>query len=123
MKPFECQYCGKCCGPIPVTIKELAKIKRATKQMDESEVERLRNQKRGSLTCPLRDVENKRCSIWEHRPEICRMQGFYVGLVCPNNREYATGSREDGRKRLEEAHRGLQPVGTLAIDITWGDRL
>lgn len=119
MKAFECKHCGKCCGPIPVTIKELAKIKRTVKQMEESEVERLRNQQRPNLTCPLRDMENKRCSVWEHRPEICRMQGLYIGLECPNNRRYATGSMEDGHKRLQEAYKGLRAVGTLGIDIRW----
>lgn len=117
MSGFNCQNCGECCGPIPVSHKELVQIRRNLRKKTADEIIRLKNQRREPFTCPLLDIENKRCSVYNDRPEICRMFGFYRGLECPNNKKFAKGSREEGTKRLEETEREM--AGIMSIDFTW----
>lgn len=115
---FNCKNCGECCGPIPVTRQQLGKIRRALRGKDVAEIERISSQKRKPLTCPLLDLEHKRCSVYDARPELCKMFGFYVGMVCPGNKKFATGSKTDGAKRLQETTKG-EIIGVLGMDITW----
>lgn len=113
MNDFICQNCGGCCGPVPVTITEYGPIRRAIKNMNRKEVDRLSNQKRGPLTCPLRDVENKRCSVYDARPVVCRLQGTQEGLECPHN--LGVKLNTDGRSYIPKS-----PVlGILGETLRW----
>jgi hypothetical protein len=124
MAEFTCQNCGRCCGIIPVNSDELRMIRRAVRQFSQEEVARLQNQKRESSTCPLRDVENNRCSVYEARPQICRMQGLYVGMSCPHNPSAATRSREEGYKALRDTrHTEGWQFGLLAFNLGWDEIL
>lgn len=116
---FNCQHCGKCCGPVPVYDFELVRIKKAIRKMPAEEVERLSSQDRDRLTCPMYDLDNRRCSVYDVRPEVCRMFGYYQGMVCPNNKPFATKDAAEGRKRLNEAYEGQEPAGVLGFDHTW----
>lgn len=115
---FTCRHCGRCCGPIPVTYSEWQLIRRAIRHMPLSEVERLEKQNRKPLTCPLRDVDNERCSIYEARPLLCRLQGTQRGLPCPHQPEAAIGT--DGYELLKKEH-GESPniYGVLGLDLGW----
>jgi len=124
MPTFTCQNCGRCCGIIPVNSDELRMIRREVRQFSQEEVARLQNQKRGFSTCPLRDIENNRCSVYEARPQICRMQGLYVGMTCQHNPGVATKSREEGYKALHDTrHDEGWQFGLLAFNLGWDEIL
>lgn len=119
-RQFQCRNCGKCCGPIPLLDWELVEIRRAVRNLPVEERERLKHQKRERLTCPLRDIENRRCAIYEARPLICRQYGHYEGLKCPNNKGVKLKSRKQGYKEFEVASRkGEYLVGILGGNIGW----
>ena len=100
-------------------------IRRAVRHFSQEEVSRLQNQKRGFSTCPLRDTENNRCSVYEARPQICKMQGLYDGMTCPHNPGVATKSREEGcRVLLNAGHPyGVELHGLLAFNLGWDEIL
>lgn len=118
MKSFACSNCGDCCGPVPVNKLELSRIQKSLSRMPKREVERLKNQKRSPMTCMFRDIENDKCGVYNFRPEICKMFGFYEGMKCPSNPEHDTESREEGVKRLSK---GGKQVGILTLQINWGN--
>lgn len=115
MKSFNCSNCGECCGPVPVNKWELNRIKKHLEKLPKSQIERLKNQKRSQFTCIFRDVENNSCGIYKIRPEICKMFGFYEGMVCPRNPEHATIGRKEGQERIGTE----ETVGILSLQITW----
>jgi hypothetical protein len=119
---FHCKNCGRCCGPIPVTEQEWRKIRRAIKNKPWSEIDRMVNQERELLTCPLRDIEQKACFIYEARPIICKLQGTQVGLPCPLKPSAAT--RTDGLEILKAEH-GESPeiCGIMGITLRWTELL
>jgi uncharacterized protein len=108
---------------VPVTQKEYNRIKKAMKKMSISEIIRLKKQVREPMTCPLVDTENQRCSVYEYRPEICKMFGHYEKLICYYHPEYAIGSDYESKKYLHSKLRGEKPIGILGFDITWGKGL
>ncbi|MCC0564852.1 YkgJ family cysteine cluster protein [Brevibacillus borstelensis] len=111
MDTLPCQGCkGLCCGPVPVTERELKKIQKKVASMPRKIREELENQPRFFGTCIFYDLEKDQCGIHAVRPEICRMFGFHKDLVCFRKPELATKEKAT----LKEA-----PVGYLSIDITW----
>ena len=118
-RSFDCTNCGLCCGPVPVKENELKKIQKFIKGMPIAEYHRLKSQQREPLDCMFRDVKNDRCSIYKVRPEICRMFGFYEGMICPYNPDHATRSKEMGHKRLNN-NKDLV-VGVLSINYNWNN--
>lgn len=71
-KDGKCTQCGNCCTAIlPVTKEELKAIKRYIKKKHIKPV--LHS---GSadvdLTCPFRNDAEKKCNVYEVRPQICR---------------------------------------------------
>lgn len=117
---FVCQNCGECCGPIPVSRKELDRIRATINRMSREEKERLKNQKRGRLTCPLRDIERRRCAVYEVRPQVCRMQGFAEQLRCPYNPNTPVMTKEAEYLQLK----GIgEAVGVLGLDVGWNELL
>lgn len=102
---FQCRNCGLCCGPVPFSAEDKKRAINYLLQMDKAEMERCREQlkardKNDFLTCGYRDVEKRRCFIHPVRPEICRMMGYYEGLACPHQPQFATKSKEEGWGRL-----------------------
>lgn len=66
--------CGDCCGVVPITEKELKRLK------DYVRVHHIQPVDQGP-TCPL--YLNGRCSVHEVRPAICRAFGHTAGMSCP----------------------------------------
>jgi len=117
-KKFNCTNCGFCCGPVPITEREFARIKKFVKKLPLADICRLKGQKRDSLSCIFRDEENGKCTIYPVRQDICKMFGFYEGMVCPNNPEHATRSRKSGYSRIEKNKKGSKVKGLMSIDVT-----
>lgn len=68
----KCSNCGSCCSAIlPMTDKEIKRIIAYVKKHGIKE-RRLRIYNGADLTCPFRDNTNKKCLIYDVRPEICR---------------------------------------------------
>ena len=111
MDTLPCKGCrGLCCGPVPVTEKELTKIKRKIKSMPKKLRSNLENQTRLFGTCIFYDLDNDKCGIHDVRPEICRMFGYYEQLACFRKPELAT-------KPLPSIIE--DPIGILSADFTW----
>jgi hypothetical protein len=60
--------CSDCCGPIFVNAFEWERMGRP-------------KWSGGSLSCPL--LEEKRCSVYDLRPLICRLWGIVPEMPCP----------------------------------------
>jgi Predicted Fe-S-cluster oxidoreductase len=112
---FTCKQCGGCCGPVPATKTEFEAIKQVVNSMSQEERKRLKDQDRGELTCILLDTENKRCSVYNARPLICRQYGQIRELQCPNNKGLRLKS---GRKETMKYTR-FNIAGILSFDIGW----
>ncbi|MFS0863737.1 YkgJ family cysteine cluster protein [Fredinandcohnia sp. 179-A 10B2 NHS] len=111
MEILPCQGCkGLCCGPVPVSKKELIKIKKKIKRMPKIQRERLERQSRFYGTCMFYDLENDKCGIYSVRPEICKKFGYFKGLECFRKPEIA----QESLPRIQE-----EVVGILSIDFTW----
>lgn len=70
----KCSNCGECCVDfLPIDKKEIETIKRYIRRNSVKECRHLSIfDKRIDLTCPFRDNVNKKCTIYEVRPAICR---------------------------------------------------
>lgn len=69
----ECSGCGQCCGDIlNLSKEEILRIDRYLKRhkVDPTPMIKLVSY---DNTCPFRDNKNKKCKIYEARPEICRV--------------------------------------------------
>lgn len=108
-----CNNCkGLCCGPVPITKKELKNIRKSLKSMSLKKRLELENQNRYFGTCIFYDLNNDRCGIYIARPSICRVFGHYNNLICFRKPEAAT---EQSWNVTEN------PVGILSSDFTWKD--
>ena len=84
-KNGECSRCCHCCGPlIPLTMREANKMKELykTDEYVRRVVDRncsiIYNEETGefdriNLICPFADLEEHRCSIYNDRPQVCRV--------------------------------------------------
>lgn len=69
----KCSGCGECCGDIlNLSKEEILRIDRYLKRhkVDPTPMIKLVSY---DNTCPFRDNKNKKCKIYEARPEICRV--------------------------------------------------
>ncbi|MGG3884062.1 YkgJ family cysteine cluster protein [Brevibacillus panacihumi] len=111
METLPCHGCkGLCCGPVPVTEKELKKIQKKIKTMPRKVRVELENQPRLFGTCIFYDIDQDRCGIHSVRPEICLAFGYHHDLVCFRKPELATKEKLIFKER---------PIGHLSIDFTW----
>lgn len=111
MSDFKRINCGECCGPVPVNKKEINEISKAIIEMPEKYRNRLINQQRPDLTCPLRDIESKKYSVYSTRPWVCRAYGHLDKLKCSNNKViYNSGITE---------YKKMPVVGVLGITLGW----
>lgn len=117
IKPFECKNCGSCCGALPLMDWQLAKIIEALRKLPPKQLNRIKRQKRPGLTCPLRDMEKKRCAVYESRPLLCQRYGHVEGLQCPNN---STNFLLPGLPEfMNDQKPGEQIAGVLGAMIGW----
>jgi Fe-S-cluster containining protein len=123
-KPFLCDNCIQCCANVPVNAKEMVAIRRAVRAMPQEQIDRLRAQKRKDGACPLADVENNRCTVYDARPWLCRMFGFMENMQCPYNKHIKLMPFAEGKKKFmadtgASTKEEIQAVGVLGQDITW----
>lgn len=80
----KCSNCGECCSDVlPLSEKEINNIRKYIKQHNIQEMRHLSVlDTRLDLTCPFRDNENKKCVIYEVRPDICKC--FICCKTIPN---------------------------------------
>ena len=88
-----CSRCGECCANmIPLTRKE-EKIIREYIQENKIEPEWFRRGNDVNLQCCFYDRENRKCKIYEVRPNICR------SFKCNKKESLIIKEREDNHKR------------------------
>lgn len=124
---FKCKSgCTECCGAIPVLPSELAALQEVVRNMPKSERKRLTRQTRAYNECPFVDKENNCCSIYEHRPLVCRAFGYYVHLKCSYNPHHAKRSIADLLQIQEVAGHwdelianNGRPAGLMGVDFNW----
>lgn len=81
----DCFTCGgKCCGPLPLKISEFTKLEKRRPLKGDFRFIRLSDGDMVIFTeernCPY--LKNGKCSIYEHRPKICREYGMSPKLPC-----------------------------------------
>lgn len=120
---FVCVNCGDCCGPVPISNTDWDKILVASNKMSVQELKRLSTQKRHIMTCIFRDMDFKKCAIYEHRPLICKLQGTQKGLPCPHMPRH--GKCECGIIAVEQefGKNNEHFKGVLTFDLGWDDIL
>lgn len=68
----QCSNCGECCTDfIPMSRSEVNRIKKYLKSHPEIKEQRHALAKY-DITCPFRSHDQKKCLIYEVRPEVCR---------------------------------------------------
>lgn len=95
---FHCGKCGECCRicPISVTLKEVETISHILKMEPPKFINAFCEVERGMFRikapCPL--LSENKCSIYEHRPKVCRLypfnlnvMGIYVNKECSLGQE------------------------------------
>lgn len=71
-KDGKCSNCGKCCSNcLPLSEAEIKRIKAYVKKHNIKE-QRHNFASGTDMTCPFRDERNRKCTIYEIRPAICR---------------------------------------------------
>ena len=123
MSEFICINCGQCCGPVPISNTDWDKIVTAVDNMSVTDIEHLVKQKRESMTCIFRDMDFKKCAIYEHRPLVCRLQGTQEGLPCPNMPRYAKGDNGRVAVNRDFGENGEYFKGILSDSIGWKEIL
>lgn len=82
-----CKKCGSCCqNVLVISDKEIQTIKKYIKEHDITPINRSNVLVGYQNICPFLD-DNKRCMIFEVRPEICRR--FYCSQIGNNPREFS----------------------------------
>ena len=74
-KDGKCSQCGQCCANfLPMSEKELKIIKRYVKKHHIKPQKHLMPTVEPVMdfTCPFRDDQNRICTIYQQRPQICR---------------------------------------------------
>jgi Fe-S-cluster containining protein len=113
LQKLPCKECsGLCCGPVPVTEKELLAIKKFVKRMPARYYNDLKSQQRYFGTCLFYDLDLNKCGIYPERPAICKAFGLYRNLVCFK----APGAAASKDLTVKE-----KPAGMLSTDFTWKD--
>ena len=118
---FHClSNCTECCHQhILISDKELFKIRRALRNTGSTEIERIKNQDRSSVVCPLLDLDNGTCSVYNSRPDICKVFGHFTGaLACSYNLDADLDPVEEYflNNLYNEPSR---EAGRLGVDFTW----
>lgn len=96
-KDGKCSSCGQCCSNLlPLSNREVKTIKQYIKKHNIKE-QRHNAMMLVDMTCPFRDETNKKCLIYEIRPQICRQ------FMCNH-------SKEDIKKTKFDFHQRYTPV-------------
>ena len=107
-----CSRCGECCTPfIPITQKECERIKKYIKEHDIRPTE-IREGNNIYLRCPFYDSKNKKCNVYQVRPEVCKK------FICSNNEKIIDDNRKyyDARADINGNTKKLTPMDLLFYD-------
>lgn len=78
--------CHQSCGPIAMSRAEYNTLRDIVGEKLQCEfwgdMAMVTNFDRTTLACPLLTVD-KRCSVYEHRPMLCRIWGMVKAMKCP----------------------------------------
>ncbi len=77
-----CTNCGGCCGLVPVTASDIARIENYIQA--HALPREIMRRAHEPMECIFRDNELKRCSIYPVRPMVCRLFGVTRGMKCAN---------------------------------------
>ena len=79
-----CEGCGECCGFVPFA-RHFIKKHREQIQVKYKKIPfgRLILPETEDFHCIFLDRKNKRCLIYDERPQACRLQGTIPELPCP----------------------------------------
>ncbi len=75
-----CVNCGECCGPVPITIDDYARI--SNYLQGNSYAREVVRRKHEPLQCVFRDDVQRKCAIYSVRPMVCRLFGVAKGMTC-----------------------------------------
>lgn len=67
-----CKNCGTCCGPVPISRKEVHAI-RTFLRAHPNVAQYARNQSFDPMKCVFRNDEECKCMIYQCRPKICQI--------------------------------------------------
>lgn len=95
----ECSKCGHCCGRfLPLSPDEINKIKKYIKYRSIKENVHFTPLSKQSLdyTCPFRNNNKKICTIYEVRPEICKV------FICNSKKRIKENTDEllNGKRKI-----------------------
>lgn len=100
LQPLPCSSChSECCGTVPLSEADVRRIRLHLAGQPAAEVERVKAQQRGPLTCPFVDTDHWRCFVYEARPAVCRLFGAVPEMPCP----YAVAPPRDRLAMIIEA--------------------
>lgn len=116
--PLPCATChSECCGPVPVSRRELDAVIDALCDLPPEYLDRLKVMQRQPFECSLLDNEQWRCPIWEKRPAPCRLFGYVPKMQCPHQHLGRVVSKQAERRAMMAA---FPPARILAsFDLTW----
>ena len=101
-KDGKCSNCGECCSNIlPLTQKEIKRIKKYISKHNIKPCEHVYNVLRDKpvdMICPFRDNVNKRCTIYEVRPLVCRL------YMCSNGIDEIKQQCNDNRREVGKTY-------------------
>jgi len=82
---FDCKHCHRCCGPIIWFKTEDILIEDYMKKHKIENVKLTSDEfQKNIMKCPF--LKNDRCTIYEVRPIVCRLQGNIPDLPCRFNK-------------------------------------
>jgi Fe-S-cluster containining protein len=111
-KDGKCSSCGQCCSNLlPLSDKEIKVIKQYIKKHNIKE-QRHNVMVGVDMTCPFRDEANRKCLIYEIRPQICRE------FMCNHSHEDIMKAKFDFHQRYNPVFMRNQFYGNTE-DIDW----
>ena len=77
-----CTNCGSCCTLVPANDAEIKAIRKYISTR--KEVRDLAVRQSCITYCLFRDMQKRRCAIYQVRPMLCRLMGVCTGMECNN---------------------------------------
>lgn len=91
--------CAESCGPIEMSDEERERLTERGVEIppiDQAALDIIAGKR--SASCPA--LVNDRCSVYEHRPLICRLWGAVESMPCPHGCEVTPGLLMDDGARM-----------------------
>ena len=111
---FDCKHCHQCEGPIVWFEPEEIMMRDYLKKHNMKYLKWSKEQfERNKNKCPY--LKKGRCSIYEVRPIVCRLQGVVPDLPCKHNKNVMM-SKEDivkVKKEMDGLLRAMDAVGLI----------